>query len=98
MILASLRGPYARASDSEWTLDAEGSYIGLRNSPVGATHVRSQLRKFRRFSLYHNGHICARLPATLKKEREMYEPIIGLCVAILLGVYLVYALLHPEKF
>jgi K+-transporting ATPase KdpF subunit len=28
----------------------------------------------------------------------MYEPIIGLCVAVLLGVYLVYTLLHPEKF
>jgi len=28
----------------------------------------------------------------------MYEPIIGLCVAVVLGVYLVYTLLHPEKF
>jgi K+-transporting ATPase KdpF subunit len=28
----------------------------------------------------------------------MYEPIIGLCVAVLLGIYLVYTLLHPEKF
>jgi len=28
----------------------------------------------------------------------MYEPIIGLCVAFVLGVYLVYTLLHPEKF
>ncbi|MGH6846622.1 MAG: K(+)-transporting ATPase subunit F [Methylocella sp.] len=28
----------------------------------------------------------------------MYEPIIGLGVAVLLGVYLVYTLLHPEKF
>ncbi|PWB83634.1 MAG: K(+)-transporting ATPase subunit F [Methylocystaceae bacterium] len=28
----------------------------------------------------------------------MFEPIIGLGVAILLGVYLVYTLLHPEKF
>ena len=28
----------------------------------------------------------------------MYEPIIGLCVALALGVYLVYTLLHPEKF
>jgi K+-transporting ATPase KdpF subunit len=34
----------------------------------------------------------------LKKEREMYEPISGLGVAVLLGVYLVYTLLHPEKF
>jgi len=28
----------------------------------------------------------------------MYEPIIGLCVAFVLGVYLLYTLLHPEKF
>jgi K+-transporting ATPase KdpF subunit len=28
----------------------------------------------------------------------MYEPIAGLCVALLLGAYLVYTLLHPEKF
>jgi len=28
----------------------------------------------------------------------MYEPMIGLCVAFVLGVYLVYTLLHPEKF
>ena len=27
----------------------------------------------------------------------MYEPIIGLCVAFVLGVYLVYTLLHPEN-
>jgi K+-transporting ATPase KdpF subunit len=28
----------------------------------------------------------------------MYEPIIGLAVALLLGVYLVYSLVRPEKF
>ncbi|MBM3553176.1 K(+)-transporting ATPase subunit F [Methylocystis sp. B8] len=28
----------------------------------------------------------------------MSEPVIGLIVAILLGAYLVYTLLHPEKF
>jgi K+-transporting ATPase KdpF subunit len=33
-----------------------------------------------------------------ERERSMYEPIIGLCVAFVLGVYLVYTLLHPEKF
>jgi K+-transporting ATPase KdpF subunit len=33
-----------------------------------------------------------------ERERSMYEPIIGLCVALVLGVYLVYTLLHPEKF
>ncbi len=31
-------------------------------------------------------------------ECAMYEPIIGLGVAILLGGYLIYTLLHPEKF
>jgi len=28
----------------------------------------------------------------------MSEPLIGLIVAVLLGCYLVFALLHPEKF
>ncbi|ARN82833.1 potassium-transporting ATPase subunit F [Methylocystis bryophila] len=28
----------------------------------------------------------------------MIEPIIGLSAAVLLGLYLVYTLLHPEKF
>jgi len=28
----------------------------------------------------------------------MSEPVIGMIVAVLLGVYLVYTLLHPEKF
>lgn len=28
----------------------------------------------------------------------MSEPVIGLIVAVLLGGYLVYTLLHPEKF
>jgi len=28
----------------------------------------------------------------------MYDPIIGLAIALLLGAYLVYSLLHPEKF
>jgi hypothetical protein len=29
----SLCGPYARAMDSEWILDAEGSYIGSAIAP-----------------------------------------------------------------
>lgn len=33
-----------------------------------------------------------------EKGHAMYEPIIGLGVAVLLGGYLVYTLLHPEKF
>lgn len=40
-----------------------------------------------------------RAPAgACERERMMFEPIIGLGVAVLLGVYLVYTLLHPEKF
>jgi K+-transporting ATPase KdpF subunit len=31
-------------------------------------------------------------------ESAMLEPLIGLGVAILLGIYLVYTPLHPEKF
>lgn len=40
-----------------------------------------------------------RAPAGLFNERRaMYEPVIGLGVAVLLGLYLVYTLLRPEKF
>jgi len=28
----------------------------------------------------------------------MFEPLLGLAVAVALGVYLVVALIHPEKF
>jgi K+-transporting ATPase KdpF subunit len=31
-------------------------------------------------------------------SNAMYDPIIGLAIALLLGAYLVYSLLHPEKF
>jgi K+-transporting ATPase KdpF subunit len=31
-------------------------------------------------------------------EAAMSDPLIGLAVAIGLGVYLVYTLVHPEKF
>jgi K+-transporting ATPase KdpF subunit len=40
-----------------------------------------------------------RAPAVASEgDLSMYEPIFGLFVAALLGVYLVYTLLHPEKF
>jgi K+-transporting ATPase KdpF subunit len=32
------------------------------------------------------------------RTNAMYDPIIGLAIALLLGAYLVYSLLHPEKF
>ncbi|MBV1708089.1 MAG: K(+)-transporting ATPase subunit F [Hyphomicrobiales bacterium] len=32
------------------------------------------------------------------KEPAMFEPVLGLIVAILLGIYLVFALLNPERF
>jgi K+-transporting ATPase KdpF subunit len=31
-------------------------------------------------------------------EPKMFEPILGLIVAVLLGIYLVFALLNPERF
>jgi K+-transporting ATPase KdpF subunit len=34
----------------------------------------------------------------VRGTRPMSEPVIGLGVALLLGAYLVYTLLHPEKF
>ena len=32
------------------------------------------------------------------EDRAMTEPLIGLAVAVGLGAYLIYTLLHPEKF
>ena len=37
-------------------------------------------------------------PATSCEGRVMIEPIAGLIVALGLGVYLLFTLLHPEKF
>lgn len=37
-------------------------------------------------------------PATGCRKISMIEPIIGLAVALCLGVYLLVALLRPEKF
>jgi len=37
-------------------------------------------------------------PAGAFRENRMFEPVIGLIVAVLLGAYLAYTLLHPEKF
>lgn len=40
-----------------------------------------------------------RAPARVFEGRcAMFEPLAGLIVAALLGIYLVYTLLHPEKF
>ncbi|WP_457798287.1 K(+)-transporting ATPase subunit F [Methylocystis sp. S23] len=36
--------------------------------------------------------------AVCRGGSPMSEPVIGLIVAVLLGFYLVYTLLHPEKF
>jgi K+-transporting ATPase KdpF subunit len=35
---------------------------------------------------------------TIVRRIAMTEPIIGLIVGISLGVYLLYTLIHPEKF
>lgn len=39
-----------------------------------------------------------RPPAKNCESFEMIEPILGLVVAIFLALYLLYTLLHPEKF
>jgi len=40
----------------------------------------------------------ARFCGRLWKDQLMFEPALGLSVAVLLGAYLLYTLLHPEKF
>jgi K+-transporting ATPase KdpF subunit len=37
-------------------------------------------------------------PRVFERRCAMLEPLAGLIVAALLGIYLVYTLLHPEKF
>ncbi|HXW20468.1 MAG TPA: K(+)-transporting ATPase subunit F [Roseiarcus sp.] len=32
------------------------------------------------------------------KDRSMVEPVIGLAIGVLLGAYLLYTLIYPEKF
>jgi K+-transporting ATPase KdpF subunit len=44
-----------------------------------------------------DGSLCRRLRPTAGRI-EMIEPLIGLVVAALLGVYLLYTLIYPEKF
>ena len=39
-----------------------------------------------------------RTPCVSFRGLKMGEPIIGLAVAIGLGLYLLYTLIHPEKF
>lgn len=40
-----------------------------------------------------------RAPARAFERRcAMFEPLVGLIVAMLLGAYLLYTFLHPEKF
>ena len=36
--------------------------------------------------------------ASFRRGAPMSEPIIGVVVAIALGLYLLYTLIHPEKF
>jgi len=62
-----------------------------------AGHARSHLRRDRR--AFDRAHVALRrrLPPSLK-ERAMVEPIIGLLVGVLLGAYLLYTLIYPEKF
>jgi K+-transporting ATPase KdpF subunit len=39
-----------------------------------------------------------RAPCSSFRTRAMGEPLIGLAVAVALGLYLLYTLIHPEKF
>ncbi|MBS0252394.1 MAG: K(+)-transporting ATPase subunit F [Proteobacteria bacterium] len=36
--------------------------------------------------------------ATIYRARRMSDPVIGLVVAVVLAIYLLYTLAHPEKF
>ena len=64
---------------------------------TGGKRARSYLPRPWRRAFRPDGPLRARLCAPLT-EPDMTEPIVGLSVAVLLGIYLVYTLLHPEKF
>jgi K+-transporting ATPase KdpF subunit len=42
--------------------------------------------------------LCSRLRQTVRKEPEMWEPLLGLVVAVGLGIYLLVTLVYPERF
>ena len=63
----------------------------------GGGHARSRVCGARICGGGADGLLRNGLAATVK-ESVMSEPIIGLVVAIGLGLYLLYTLIHPEKF
>jgi K+-transporting ATPase KdpF subunit len=94
---ASLYFLYAGPPDFELHPYAFNTFVWRTIRRTGAAHAGSHLYRLRLLSLRSHGRLCARMHTSLK-ELDMVEPLIGLVAAILLGVYLVYTLLHPEKF
>jgi K+-transporting ATPase KdpF subunit len=68
------------------------------DAAYGGRNARLDLHRNRRLFSGLDGPLCARLRAVLRGAETMLEPVIGLGVAIVLRAYLVYTLLHPEKF
>jgi K+-transporting ATPase KdpF subunit len=63
----------------------------------GGNHARSRICSARICGHRIDGTLRHGLAATLRGFR-MSEPIIGLAVGVLLGLYLLYTLIRPEKF
>src|SRR5271167_637912 len=63
----------------------------------GGNHARSRVCSARICGHRIDGALRYGLAATLRGIR-MSEPIIGLAVGVLLGLYLLYTLIRPEKF
>lgn len=74
------------------------SSCDLENVPIGSrSNARSGLRWSHARVVRLDGRVRERLRQAVE-EPVMIEPVLGLVVAVGLGVYLLYTLLHPERF
>jgi K+-transporting ATPase KdpF subunit len=63
----------------------------------GADHAGPHLSQPRHRLLRGDGALCARRRTALE-EAIMLEPILGLVIAVAIGIYLLATLIRPERF
>lgn len=92
--LAALRRLYAFPLETISKPDVGRRYEA---GAQGGGHARSCVRRARICAHRADGALRRRLAAPLGVQ-TMTEPTIGLAVAVMLGLYLLYTLIRPEKF
>ena len=92
--LVALRKPYPCPLETISKPDVGRRYDAGAH---GGCHARSCVRRARICAHRADGALRRRLAAPLGVQ-TMTEPIIGLAVAVMLGLYLLYTLIRPEKF